>query len=54
VHTARKGSDWLTALPGPLGFGLALRISVRSITYIENLPLPLHLTNQPITTLLVS
>jgi hypothetical protein len=54
VHAAREGSDWLTALLGPSGFGLeSRRISVRSITYIENLPIPLHLTNQPTTSLLV-
>jgi hypothetical protein len=47
VHAVREGSDWLTPLLEALGSGLGLRrISMRNITYIENLPIPLHPTNQ--------
>jgi hypothetical protein len=54
VHAAREGSDWLTPLLEASGFGLGLRrISMRNITYIENLPIPLHPTNQPTTSLQV-
>jgi hypothetical protein len=48
VHAAREGSDWLTPPLEALGSGLGLiRISIRNITSIENLPIPLHPTNQP-------